>query len=259
MFRIITSLVVVASLCLVAAPRTFGQKSASSSLPSEAKLIAVLKSSDASQKAKADACRELALVGTKEAVAPLSALLCDEKLSHMARYGLEPIPDPAVDAALRDALGKVKGRHLVGVIGSLGVRRDHRAVEPLIKYLQEKDPEVVQASARSLGRIGTVEASKALETALPKADEANKLAMYEGLFRCADTLGRRVSASRPAAFMRPWRQRKPRPRSRPAQTRAGGRTKPVRVLPRRINYPSARPGPRPGRAEIVMRNVLRRT
>ena len=187
MFRIITSLVVVASLCLVAVPRTFGQKAQSSSLPSEAKLIAVLKS-DASQKAKADACRELALVGTKEAVAPLAALLCDEKLSHMARYGLEPIPDPAVDAALRDALGKVKGRQLVGVIGSLGVRRDHRAVEPLIKYLQDKDPEVVQASARSLGRIGTIEASKALETALPKADEANKLAMYEGLFRCADTL-----------------------------------------------------------------------
>ena len=106
----------------------------------------------------------------------------------MARYGLEPIPDPAVDAALRDALGKVKGRQLVGVIGSLGVRRDHRAVEPLIKYLQDKDPEVVQASARSLGRIGTIEASKALETALPKADEANKLAIYEGLFRCADTL-----------------------------------------------------------------------
>jgi len=187
MFRITTSLV-VASLCLVAVPRTFGQKSASSSLPSEAKLIAVLKSSDASQKAKADACRELALVGTKEAVAPLAALLCDEKLSHMARYGLEPIPDPTVDAALRDALGKVKGRQLVGVIGSLGVRRDHRAVEPLVKYLEDKDPEVVQASARSLGRIGTIEASKALETALPKADKANTLAIYEGLFRCADNL-----------------------------------------------------------------------
>jgi HEAT repeat protein len=188
MFRAITSLVVVASVCLVAVPRTFGQKSQSSSPPSEAKLIAILKSSDASQKARADACRELGRIGTKEAIAPLAALLCDEKLSHMARYGLEPIPDPAVDAALRDALGKVKGRQLVGVIGSLGVRRDHKSVTPLIKYLEDPDPEVVQASARSLGRIGTVEASKALETNLSRTPEANRLAFYEGLFRCADTL-----------------------------------------------------------------------
>ena len=67
------------------------------------KLIAVLKS-DAPQKEKADACRELARIGTKDAVAPLAALLPDEKLSHMARYGLETIPDPSVDKALREAL-----------------------------------------------------------------------------------------------------------------------------------------------------------
>ena len=77
----------------------------------EAKLIAVLKS-DAPLKDKADACRELSLVGTKESVAPLAAMLGDEKLSHLARYGLEPIPDPAVDEALRGALGKLKGRLL---------------------------------------------------------------------------------------------------------------------------------------------------
>src|SRR5512134_1640466 len=61
-------------------------------------LITVLKSS-ASQKEKADACRELGLIGGKEAVAPLAALLKDDKLSHMARYGLEPINNPQVDAA----------------------------------------------------------------------------------------------------------------------------------------------------------------
>ena len=92
------------------------------------KLIAVLKS-DAPQKEKADACRELARIGTKDAVAPLAALLADEKLSHMARYGLETIPDPSVDKALREAAGKLQGRLLVGVIGSIGVRRDTKAVK----------------------------------------------------------------------------------------------------------------------------------
>jgi HEAT repeat protein len=195
MTRTIVRLALVAALCLTAAPQLLAQKAApstsdktsSSAAADEAKLIAVLKS-DAPQKAKADACRELARIGTRASVAPLAALLCDEKLSHMARYGLEPIPDPAVDAALRDALGKVKGRQLVGVIGSLGVRHDHHAVAALAKHLGDSDAEVVQASARALGRIGTLDASKALETALPKTAEANRLAIYEGLFRCADAL-----------------------------------------------------------------------
>ena len=49
------------------------------SVAQEAELIAVLKS-DAAQKEKADACRELAHVGTKQAVPTLAALLGDEKL-----------------------------------------------------------------------------------------------------------------------------------------------------------------------------------
>lgn len=154
---------------------------------SEGKLIAVLKS-DASHKEKADACRLLAIIGTKNAVAPLAALLGDEKLSHMARYGLEPIPDPAVDEALRDALGKVKGRPLVGVIGSIGVRRDAKAVRALTKMLQNSDADVAQAAARALGSIGNSAAAKALQGALPNAPAANRLALCEGLFRCAETL-----------------------------------------------------------------------
>ncbi len=162
----------------------------------EARIIAVLKS-DAPRKAKSDACRELARIGTRASIGPLATLLCDEQLSHMARYGLEPIPDPAVDAALRDAAGKAKGRQLVGIIGSLGVRRDHNAVGLLTKHLGASDAEVVQASARALGRIGTLDASKALESALPKTAQANRLAMYEGLFRCADVL--RAQGQREAA------------------------------------------------------------
>ena len=181
----------------------------------EARLIAVLKS-DAPRKAKADACRELARIGTRASIGPLASLLCDEQLSHMARYGLEPIPDPAVDTALRDAAGKAKGRQLVGIIGSLGVRRDHNAVAILTRHLGDSDAEVVQASARSLGRIGTLDASKALESALPKTAEANRLALYEGLFRCADVLRARVSARRPA---RSHEQMRSAPA--PAQVQAG--------------------------------------
>jgi HEAT repeat protein len=150
-------------------------------------LIAVLKS-DAPLKEKDAACRELARIGTRDAVPALAALLGDEKLSHMARYALEPIPDPAVDAALRRALGRLKGRRLVGVIGSVGVRRDAGAIRALGRLLRDGDAEVVQAAARALGAIGTPAAARALEVALPKAAQSNRLAFCEGLFRCAETL-----------------------------------------------------------------------
>jgi HEAT repeat protein len=156
------------------------------SVAQEDQLLAVLKS-DAPQKEKADACRELAAVATKQAVPVLAALLSDEKLSHMARYALEPLPDPSVDAALRDALGKLKGRLLTGVIGSLGVRRDAQAVDALAKLLADPDAEVAQAAARALGMIATAEAVKALDSAMAGVSAANRVAFCEGLFRCAET------------------------------------------------------------------------
>lgn len=155
--------------------------------PQVAKLTAVLQSA-APQKEKADACRELARLGNKDAVAALAALLPDAQLSHMARYGLETIPDPAVDAAFREALGHLKGRPLVGVIGSVGVRRDTKATKTLAQFLTDSDPEVAQAAARSLGKIGTPASGKALVKVVSTVPPANQVAFCEGLFRCAQRL-----------------------------------------------------------------------
>ena len=177
------------ALLLAISARSFGQATEYAPKEKVDKLIAVLKS-DAPQKEKADACRELAIVGTHDAIAALAALLPDEKLSHMARYGMETMPDPAVDDALRDALGKVKGRLLAGVIGSIGVRHDVKAIGALTGLLGDADPQVAQAAARALGNIGTPACAKAIEAALPKTAPANRMAFFEGLFRCAEVLDR---------------------------------------------------------------------
>ena len=129
---------------------------------------------------------KLAIIGGKDSIAPLAALLGDEKLSHNARYALERNPDPAVDEALRDALGKVKGRPLVGVITSVGVRRDAKAVPALAKLLSDSDAVVARAAARAMGSIGTAEAANALQKALPNAAADRKLDVCEGLLRCAE-------------------------------------------------------------------------
>ena len=134
---------------------------------------------------KADACRELARIGTREAVPVLAPLLADEHLSDMARFALEPIADPAVDEVLRDALGKMKGRLLAGVISSVGVRKDPAAIAPLGKLLSDPDPVVMQAAARALGGFGGA-AVPVLEGVLSTGSGPGQLAVCEGLLRCAE-------------------------------------------------------------------------
>lgn len=154
---------------------------------SSGKLVQILQS-DASRKEKADACRELAVVGDSKAVPVLVGLLANEELSHMARYALETIPGEGVNPALRGELARLHGLQLVGVIGSLGVRKDSSAVKPLSPLLGDSDPKIAQAAALALGQIGTVEAAHAIEQMLPKTATANRLAFCDGLFRCAETL-----------------------------------------------------------------------
>jgi HEAT repeat protein len=190
----------VAAVALQASASALADKKIVGDKERESKLIAVLKS-NAPLKEKADACRELALIGDKDAVAPLAELLSDEKLSDHARYGLEPNPDPAVDDAFRAALAKLKGRPLVGVIGSIGVRRDAKAVDPLAGLLRNDDPQVAQAVARALGRIGNPAAVEVLEGALGTAATGNRAALCEGLFRCSESLAKGGKITDAAAIL----------------------------------------------------------
>lgn len=188
-------LILVVTLLLVCAGSSLAQTVASKS--DEPKLIAVVKDSSAPLKARVDACRQLAIVGGKDSIAPLAALLGDEQLSHMARYALQPNPDPAVDEALRDALGTVKGRPLVGVIHTVGYRRDAKAVGALGALANSGNTVVASAAMRALGSIGNPAAVQALRQALPKAPAECKLDCCEGLLRCAESLaadGRRQDA-----------------------------------------------------------------
>ncbi len=135
---------------------------------------------------KALACKQLAIYGSKEAVPALAPLLSDPRLSSWARTALEAIPDPACDAALRKALGKLHGNLLIGVINSLGYRRDTKAVGDLIKQLKQTEPAVASAAAVALGRIGGPNAAKVLAQALVQAPPQVRPAVAEGCIRCAE-------------------------------------------------------------------------
>lgn len=136
-------------------------------------LIGVLQS-EASFFEKARACQQLGECGNREAVPALAALLADEHLSAYARSGLEGIPDPSVAAALRLAAGTLQGNQLAGVINSLGVLRDAKAVALLTKFADDPASGVAEEALLALGRIATDEALETLRKALAQGPETNR-------------------------------------------------------------------------------------
>jgi hypothetical protein len=117
------------------------------------RLIALLEDRDATVYAKAKACQRLAVTGGAAAVPAVAKLLSEETLSHYARTALEQIPHPSASDALRGALAQLKGRLLVGVINSLGVRRDTKAIAELSKLRLDADPQIALAADAALARI----------------------------------------------------------------------------------------------------------
>lgn len=158
-----------------------------SSQAKEKELLAVLRSSTQAAE-KALACKSLAIYGSDAAVPELAKLLSNPQLSSWARIALEAIPGEASNEALRNAVDSLEGRLLVGVINSIGVRRDEKAVESLIAKLKSSDDEVASAAAVALGNIGNVKATQSLREELVVAPAERRSAIAEGLVLCAERL-----------------------------------------------------------------------
>ena len=148
-------------------------------------LIAVLQS-DAPKAEKAITCKRLAIYGTEQSVPVLAPLLADKELASWARIALEAIPGADADAALRDALDKLNGRLLIGVINSIGVRRDVHAVDTLMQKLDDANADVASAAAVALGHIGGERAAQALTRSLANAPAGVRSAVAEGCILCAE-------------------------------------------------------------------------
>jgi hypothetical protein len=123
-----------------------------------------------------------------EAVPALAALLDNEHLSVYARYGLEPIEGPAADDALRDALARLKGVRLAGVINSIAKRRDAKAVPAITKLTQSPDPEVARAAIAALGAISGDAAARELQAALARAAAPMRATVADACLICAERL-----------------------------------------------------------------------
>ena len=144
--------------------------------------------SDAKRAGKQFICRELSIIGTEQSVPTLTKMLAGEETSDMARYALERIPGSAVDEALRGSLRKARGNARIGIINSLGQRRDKGAVRNLRRILGRTNQDAAIAAAAALGRIADSQAAEALAEAKNKAEGKLLSVVLDAYLKCADQL-----------------------------------------------------------------------
>ncbi len=150
------------------------------------RLAAVLAAPDTPLAARVFLCQQLLVVGTETQVPLLAKMLDDPQTAEIARYTLDAIPGEASLAALRGAIGRLQGSPLLGVVNSLGLRRDGASVGPLAKLLSHADPQVAAAAAEALGKIATSEAAECLQKAAvtPQAE----IRLHNARLQCAERL-----------------------------------------------------------------------
>lgn len=136
-------------------------------------------------------CRQLSVMGTEASVPALAEMLVAPETSDLARYALERIPGAAVDEALRNALPKASGKVRVGMINTLGRRRDPKAVAALGGLIQDPDLVTAGAAAAALGQIGDQAASKALAGARRRTSGELRGQVLEAELECAGQLAAR--------------------------------------------------------------------
>jgi len=122
----------------------------------EQALLEVLQT-DAKLPAKEYVCRQLGLLGTARCVPALAAILADAELSDRARFALEAIPDASAGGALRAALDTAEGNTRVGIVNSLGERRDRDAVSTLSEMRNSSDGVLSKAAEAALRKIGPLQ------------------------------------------------------------------------------------------------------
>ena len=172
----------------------------------EPQLLETLRTGSVEQ--KAIACKQLAIHGTAKSCPELGMWLADPKLASWARTALEAITDPAADAELRAAAAKLDGKLLVGVINTIGVRRDAGAVDLLANQLKKDDPEAASAAAVALGRIADEKSVATLRQSLASSPDKVRNAVAEGCILCAERLLARGIADKAIAIYDEVRQAK---------------------------------------------------
>ncbi len=154
----------------------------------EEKLIKFLES-DAPIDAKQFVCRQLQVIGTEQSAPVLSRLVENATTHDMARYAMEKIPGKKVDRAFIDLLASTNGKIKIGVIASIGQRRQAEAALLLAPMLHDPDVSIAQAAAAALGSIADERSAGILLAALAdESGDTRRMLLEDASLRCAEKL-----------------------------------------------------------------------
>ena len=134
------------------------------------------------------AAKRLSVYGTEKSIPALIQMLSQPEMGYYSRYALEPMPLKAVDEALREATKTQKDMNLVGVLTTIGVRRDAGAIPFITPLLTHANPEVVRAAYASLGYIGKQECADVLTKAVGDFKPEYEKAVCDATLFCAKLL-----------------------------------------------------------------------
>ncbi|MCP4726801.1 MAG: hypothetical protein GY863_17290 [bacterium] len=153
----------------------------------ETEMIAFL-DSDASPAGKQFVCEQLSVIGASASVPILIKLLSDENTADMALYALERINDPAAAEALLNALPGAEGKIKIGIIASLGQKKDNKATDLLAELISDPDRQTATAAVAALGRIADLNSATALETAMSITEGDLREDILDAYLSCAIAL-----------------------------------------------------------------------
>jgi HEAT repeat protein len=158
--------------------------------------------SNATYAARDFVCRELSVTGTEASVSALASMLTDQNNADMARYALERIPGDSVNEALRQELSKAGGNAKVGIINTLGVRGDKKAVAALAGLVSDANQTIAVAAVAALGRIDDPCATEAIAKAKDKTTGALRTKVIDAYLQCADRLAAKGEKDAASAIYR---------------------------------------------------------
>lgn len=136
---------------------------------------------------------ELERLGKGEVVPALAKLLApgnDAALREGARRALEANPHVNAKRELRKALQGAEGALRIGIVNSLGVRRDILATGDLISLAEDPQIELRLAVLDALASIGEISAVTVLEAALETATDETRSRVQRAYLRLGDALVR---------------------------------------------------------------------
>jgi len=162
----------------------------------EKRLLQLVSDPAAKPAGKDFAFRLLRRLASDRAVSAMTRLLTDPNASAMAVYVLRVLPGTAATQALRHGVSRTKGSARIGVVRALGARRCAEAVEVIAPLLKDADTATARAAAQALGRIGTVQAAKALTDHLKLFRDDTEPGRLDLATACLEAAGRLLDAGR---------------------------------------------------------------